>query len=278
MIHETGNEVLDALERRIGGLSLPQILRWIAIFQAFSWGLSLFSPGLLNWIYFDREAILSGQVWRLFSWVLFPVATGMGGLIFVLFALLIMFFINDSLEREWGSFRLNVYVVSSIVLLALVGLLPFVGSAVTMMNGAFYSCAFLAFAAMFPEQELRLMGIIPVKAKWLGWANGALLGAAILTASNPPMGVVALVVLAGLLPWFLVFIPSFFTAAKQRGESAVRRHRFEQATAIPEGDAFHTCESCGATDQSDPDLEFRVARDGHEYCENCRSPAAAKSD
>jgi len=270
MIHDTGNQILETLERRFGSLALPQILRWIAIFQALSWGLSLFSPEFLEWIVYDRTSILSGQVWRLVSWVLLPASNS---IIFVLFALLLMFFINDSLERQWGSFRLNVYVFSSIVLLALLGLIPGVGVGIAMMTGAFYSCCFLAFASLFPNQELRLLGIIPVKAKWLGWANGALLLAAVLGAGGA-MANVALIVVAGLLPWFLVFVPAFFSAAKQRSESAVRRHRFQQATKLSDDGAFHRCESCGATDRTDPDLAFRVSADGHEYCEKCRPPAA----
>ena len=73
MIHDSGNRILDRMEASFGRLALPQILRWIAGFQAMSWGLSLFSREYLEFIAFDRGAILSGQVWRLFSWVLSPV-------------------------------------------------------------------------------------------------------------------------------------------------------------------------------------------------------------
>lgn len=273
MIHDTGNQVLDSLERRFGGLALPQVLRWIAIFQVLSWGLSLFSRDFIRWIAYSRELILSGQVWRLLSWVVFPVSEGMGGLIFVLFALLLLFFINDSLEHAWGSFRLNVYAFGSILPLALLGLVPGLGIDTMMMSFTFYSCCFLAFATLFPNQELRLLGIIPVKAKWLGWANGAMLAAAVF-GSGDAMFLVAVAVTVGLLPWILVFVPAFFSEARQRSESAVRRHRFQQSTSPADGEAFHNCESCGKTDRSDPELTFRVAADGHEYCEECRPPVA----
>ena len=72
MIYETGNRVLNQLERQFGKLALPKVLRWIAGFQVLSWGLSLVSPEFLNWIIFDRNAILSDQVWRLLASVLFP--------------------------------------------------------------------------------------------------------------------------------------------------------------------------------------------------------------
>jgi hypothetical protein len=31
-------------------------------------------------------------------------------------------------------------------------------------------------------------------------------------------------------------------------------------------DALHRCAVCGATELTDPNLDFRVARDGEEYC------------
>jgi hypothetical protein len=31
-------------------------------------------------------------------------------------------------------------------------------------------------------------------------------------------------------------------------------------------EALHRCAVCGATELTDPNLDFRVARDGEEYC------------
>lgn len=265
MILDTGNRILDDFERRFGSLALPQILRWVAGFQAFTWALSLFSPDLLVWIVYDREAILAGQVWRLFSWVLLPAAQNP---LFVLITVLFMFFINDSLEGHWSSFRLNVYVLSSILCLSLIGLIPALAGAGLMMNGIFYSTAFFAFATLFPNQIIHLFLIIPIKAKWLGWAGAALLGATVITSSAPFL--IGLLVATGLLPYLITFVPGFISGAKQRSENAVRRHRFEQANQ-PESPFFHECEECGANDHSAPELEFRVNAEGRELCERCRA-------
>ncbi len=274
MIHENGNRILISLERRLGGMALPQILRWIAGFQVLTWGLSLFSPEFLDWIGFHREAILSGQVWRLITWVLYPAVTGGGiSIIFLLFALIIMFLINDSLEREWSPFRLNVYVFSTVLALSLIGLIPQAAGAGSLLNMVFYSSMFLAFATLFPDFILQLMGIIPVKAKWLGWVNAALLVAAILTSIAP--FIVGLIIGAGLLPYFLVFVPTFVGNYRMRGESAVRKHRFEREMGDP-NEAFHVCDSCGATDRTNPEREFRVTADDRELCDACRqSPEGA---
>jgi len=272
MIHDTGNRILDRLEPSLGRLALPQVLRWIAGFQAMSWGLSLFSLEYLQLIEFNREAILSGQVWRLFSWVLLPVVPGQSGIAFflVLIALLFMFFISDSLEGHWGSYRLNVFVVSTIVLLTAAGFLPLHSNLLPILNITFYSAVFLAFAALFPNHTIHLMMVIPIKAKWLGWANVLLLLSTILRSES---ALVAVAVFTGMLPYILTFIPAFVAGAKQSSEAAVRRHKFQKA-AVPEGDAFHVCKSCGATDITHPERDFRVTADGQELCSECRGSSA----
>ena len=268
MIHDTGNQLLNRLERSIGKLALPQILRWIAGFQVLTWGLSLISSDFPAWIVFDREAIFAGEVWRLFSWIFHPISQGASiiTVLFVVIAALFMFFINDSLEREWDSFRLNAYVISTIFCLGLAGFLPTSQGAGPLLNSVFYSSVFLAFASLFPNHIIHLFAIIPIKAKWLGWANAAILvGMSILS----PLGFGPIAVL-GMIPFMLVFFPTFSEQFKQRGEAAVRRHRFEESSSAG-GDAFHECASCGATEISNPEREFRVSADGEEYCSDCRS-------
>jgi hypothetical protein len=272
MIHEKGNEILNSLEIKLGKFALPRILRWIASFQVLTWALSLFSPDFLEWIIFDRNLILSGEVWRVFSWIFFPRLPGFSNpviaILFVVIALMFMFFISDSLESVWNFFRVNVYTIATIACLTLIGVLIPTGFAIGgLLTGVFYSAIFLAFATLFPNQVIHLFAVIPIKAKWLGIANAALLGATVLGSAAPL--VAGLIVISGLLPYLLVFVPAMADQMKQRGESAVRRHKFQSATQA-EGEAFHECESCGATEISHPDLAFRVSADGEEYCEKCR--------
>ena len=50
-----------------------------------------------------------------------------------------------------------------------------------------------------------------------------------------------------------------------RAETSQRRRKFEAAKR-PAEDAIHHCKVCGRTELTAPDLEFRVAGDGEEYC------------
>lgn len=264
MIYETGNRLLDRLERRFGGWALPRILRWIAGFQVLTFVLSLISSDFPGWIDYDRQAILSGEVWRLFTWVLHPASPNP---IFVLFALMILFFINDGLESEWDSFRLNVFVFATIGAISLAGLLPVTEGAGFVFNTVFYSAVFLAFAALFPNQIIHLFAIIPVKAKWLGWLNAFSLAFFVMKSSHPL--ILGGVALAGLLPYLLTFVPGFFESYRRSSQVSVRRHQFEHDSLAVA--TFHECDRCGATEKTHPEREFRVAADGSEYCDSCRS-------
>lgn len=264
MSYETGSRLLDRLERRLGHLALSGLLRWVAVFQFLTWLLSLFSPDFLNWLAYDLSAIYGGQVWRLASWVIFPASTNP---LFVLFALFFLFYINDGLESEWGSFRLNLYVFASVAILAILGLTPLGPIAALLFNHLFYTSTFLAFATLFPNHVIYLLGIIPLKAKWLGWANVALLSATVLGSQIPLL--LALIVILGLTPYFLTFAPGFLQKYRREARAKVHRHQFQTEAPTKEG-AFHECEDCGATEITHPEREFRVSPDGRERCNACR--------
>ncbi len=272
MIHEVGNRLLADAERKFGKLAIPGLLKWIAGLQVLTFLLSKTSPAYIDLLTFDADKIFAGEVWRVISWVFTP---RVDNFLFIIIATLFMFFISDSIENAWEPFRLNVFVLATCVLLVLAGLLiPVLFSLTTplsemykqglygFMAVLFYSSVFLAFASIYPNQIIHLMMIIPIKAKWLGFVNAAMLLAAVILN-----WVFAFVVIIGMIPYLLVFGPTFFINAKLRSDNATRRVAFKENTR--ESGAFHTCETCGKTDLDDPELEFRVAADGEEYCVGC---------
>ena len=54
--------------------------------------------------------------------------------------------------------------------------------------------------------------------------------------------------------------------ARNRQQVTARRKRFEIQSHDSDTQALHRCAICGATELSDPNLEFRVASNGEEYC------------
>ena len=70
---------------------------------------------------------------------------------------------------------------------------------------------------------------------------------------------------AALSNYLIFFGPEIVYEARHRGEVSARRKRFDRQSRN-ETEPLHKCAVCGATELSDPNLEFRVSRDGEEYC------------
>ena len=119
---------------------------------------------MLSWfLEFDRSAILSGEVWRIFTFALLPPDSS---LVFIIFSLYFYWMIGATLEAEWGAFRFNLFYLCGIVGTIIGGFI--VGYAT---NFYLNMSLFFAFALLYPEFELRLFFVIPVKIKYLAFAD-----------------------------------------------------------------------------------------------------------
>jgi len=70
-----------------------------------------------------------------------------------------------------------------------------------------------------------------------------------------------------LANYFIFFGPEIIQGARIRQQVAGRRRKFEEAKA-PDTATLHECVVCHRTEASNPDMEFRVSRDGQEYCKD----------
>ena len=86
--------------------------------------------------------------------------------------------IGSGLEREWGSFRFNVFYLCGAIGTIISGLITgYVGN--TYLNFSL----FLAFALLYPDFQVMLFFILPVKMKWLAWLDVAFLALEFLRSS-----------------------------------------------------------------------------------------------
>lgn len=265
--HHPWSAAATALERVFGRFAFPSPIRTLVIFQVIVAILAQFSPDYLNWLTLDRDKILGGQVWRLFTFLFIP----RGSIWFIIFYLFIMWMVNDGLEQAWGEFRLNLYLFGT--WLGLVIAAFFVPSGVpgyeligVLSPVILYSSIFVAFASLYPNFEFLLFFILPLKVKWLALINGAMLFTMLL--AGLPAAVVALL---GMGPYLIVFLPKALHHLVHRSKTAARRSRFEgaQLKTGERGEAFHVCSRCGVSDAVDPDLDFRIGDDDEEYCAKC---------
>lgn len=249
---------------------IPNLMLYIAIGNILVYILQTFTaandPFALSFLYMDAGMVLKGEIWRILTYVFVPTS---GGLFFVLISLYFYYWIGSTLERQWGTAKFTLYYVSGVLLTAIGVMVAslITGVSYTIAGATYVNLSlFLAFACLFPNAQVLLFFIIPVKMKWLAWIDGALFVFEIvsaLVARN--WGGVVLPVVALLN--FAVFI---YPEVRYRVDRAAARHRpqavqYRKATAKasePPKGYNHKCCVCGKTDAEYPDMDFR-------YCSRC---------
>ena len=253
---------IDRAETRFGHLAISHLLQGIALLCAMSFILSKLNEGFFDLLALDPRLVMEGQVWRLVTYLfvpqifsLLPFPEWLNAAFFVLF----MLWIGNGLEAAWGAFRLNLF---CLVTMLGITVAAFVFGA-TYAQFMFTQVLFFAFARFYPDEQISLYFVLQVKVKWIAWLSAAWLCFQFTFSGSNSFRASLIAVLAS---YFLFFGREIFQEVRTRGEVATRRRKFETAAAVPEGFSLHTCEVCKRTENSAPELEFRVAKDGHEYC------------
>ena len=120
----------------------------------------------LNFLTFNLHALLRGEVWRLVTFVFVPPPSSP---IFILFALYFYYMIGIGLENQWGKVKFNLYY--------LVGMLGSIIAALITgyANNTFLNLSlFFAYAALYPDEQVLLFMILPIKMKYLALVDAAL--------------------------------------------------------------------------------------------------------
>jgi membrane associated rhomboid family serine protease len=245
---------LDKLERRLGFIAIPGLVRAIVTLNVLVFILVYLNKGFDAYLALDMERIRHGQVWRLVTYIFVP---QMSHPLLVLIALWFLWFIGDGLERAWGPFRLTLYFLVGMIGTTMAAIL----SNSQFSNQMLFTSLFFAFAHFYPDEIIYVFFILPLKIKWIAWAYAAFLLLAFVTQTNS----YRLALIAALSNYAIFFGPGMIQHLRQRKEVAGRRKRFE-IQARSDDEPLHRCATCGATELTDPSLEFRVARDGEEYC------------
>ena len=100
--------VLNRLERALGRHYIRDLMKYlcIAMLGVFILEFLPLPKSAVNLLYFDRDLILRGEIWRVITFVFLPPT---GSLLWILFSLYFYYFLGSSLERHWGSARFNIY-------------------------------------------------------------------------------------------------------------------------------------------------------------------------
>ena len=295
---------MSKFERKFGKYAIQNLTTMLIACYAVGYIIQLINSNFLLYLTLDPWQILHGQVWRLFTWIVVP--PSMGNLFTTLIMLYFYWSIGSTLEHTWGTYRYNVYLFSGF-LFTIVGSFLAMGlgfliygnildlstpescAALFRVGAVFFSTVyvntsiFLAFAATFPNVQVLLMFLIPIKVKWMGIVYGVIVlwefiqGAS--TGVITSMGTFSLdislfpriAILASLLNFFVFFLTSrkgIIRSPKQiKRQQEFKREVRRNTNTITR----HKCAICGRTEETDPDLEFRFCskcNGNYEYCQD----------
>lgn len=263
-------DFLNKMERKFGKYAIPNLPAILIALYVAGYIIELINSNVIWYLYLSPTMILRGQIWRLVTWVIIPPYSLD---VFVIITLYFYFSIGKTLERTWGVFRFNVYIFSG-MLFTIIGafLLYFIAH----VDGAYYFSTyyvcmsmFLAFAVTYPDMQVLLMFIIPIKMKWLGILYGALLLVSLIQGNIATR--VAIVV--SLLN-FVIYFAMTRNLFRYSPHEIHRRNEFNRKVKKVQpnkGNTRHRCAVCGRTEKDGDHLEFRYCskcEGNYEYCQD----------
>ncbi|MDO4273178.1 MAG: hypothetical protein Q4D16_05865 [Eubacteriales bacterium] len=276
-------KLINKLERKFGRFGIPNLTVYIIICYVLGYLIMMLNPNMMYMLSLEPGLILRGQVWRLITWVISPPDTQ--NVIFFIIAIFFFYYpIGTSLERTWGTFRYTLYIFSGL-LFTVIGafILYFItGGVLTGLGYAMFSTIyislsiFLAFALSYPDMQVLLMFVIPIKMKWMAIVYAAMIIYQIIDYLRNGVWFMVFPIVASLLNFIIFYFGTRDMSRynpkeirrKQEFKKAVSQSRVNPATG---GISKHKCAICGRTEKDDPNLEFRFCskcNGNYEYCQD----------
>lgn len=245
---------LNRLEARYGNYGVPNVTVVLIVLQVFVYVVNELQEDLIARIQLVPALVLDGQWWRVLTFMCTPPITNP---IFAFFFWYLFYLMGTVLESNWGALKYNVFLLIGYVATVAVA---FMTPGAVATNGFLQGSVFLAFAYLYPDFQLALFFILPVKIKWLARIAWIFYFYEAVTGGWSTR----LLVLASVVN-FLVFFAADIVDRVRTG----RRHMAFQARRLHKRDdsrPFHRCVVCGITDKSHPNMDFR-------YCTKCLGAA-----
>ncbi|MBR0575728.1 hypothetical protein KCG48_05150 [Proteiniclasticum sp. BAD-10] len=252
-------KILDRLERFVAKFAVKDLMKYIMMGSFLVFVVDLFSNNLLSTLlYFNRDAILAGQVWRIFTFIFVPES----GSWLLVISLFFYFYIGRVLEMTWGTARFNLYYLLGLIF-TIVGGFVMGFTTTTYLN----MTLFFAYAATYPDSLVNIYFILPVRVKYLGYFSAAILVFNFFTADLTGKVIIGI----SVLNFILFFGPRLMRDSQRRSKTQQMRRNIEAAHINTKIATIHMCTTCGITERDDPNMEFRycsTCEGSYEYCMN----------
>ena len=242
-------KIIDQLDRKFGRFAIPNLTIYLIAGQSFFY--LMFMTGKLerSATFFSAGMLMEGEWWRLFT---LPFDPPRQSLLFTLFAWYFFYLMGSALEEHWGAFRYNAYLLlGCIITVAASFLIP----GYPVGNAFLAGSIFLAFATLFPDFQILIFFVLPVRVKWLallawlGYAYQLIFG---------DWGI-RLMVLAAIANYLIFFARDIFVSVRYGKRMIVKK---SVQLARRDERPGHRCTTCGITEKSHPEMDFR-------YCPQC---------
>lgn len=104
--------LMNKWERKFGKYAIKNLTSYMIVMYIAGFVMQLVAKDFLyRYLALDIHQVLHGQVWRIISWLFIP--PGQLG-IFTIFMLLLYYWLGNTLEKQWGAFKYNLFIFSGI--------------------------------------------------------------------------------------------------------------------------------------------------------------------
>lgn len=294
---------MSNFEKKFGKYALPNLTVILIGFYAIGYVMTWVNASFLDFLTLDvYKIVMHGQIWRIVSWVLVPPDDlGIFTLIMLyfyynigtvmertlgtykynvyifrgLFLTILAAFLCFALCYFFPNAMLTVLGASWKQAFALQGEWPAEQKMIFLAElfsrlGVLFSTyyinisIFLAFAIIYPEMQVLLMFMIPVKVKWMGILDLIVLVYEFFTGN-----VITMFAVGAALLNIAIFYATYRHLGYLRPSQIKRRAEFQHKVRKATSATRHKCTICGQTEQDHPDLEFRFCskcNGNYEYC------------
>lgn len=247
---------------------IPNIMTYLVIGNVAVWFFCIMdrTGTLANFLSLNPKLVLEGQVWRIVTFMFVPQSLSLLEILFFYF----YYWIGNLLEREWGTARMNFFLLSGVLLTVIYSLIAYAISGREFYAGTYYIylSMFFSFATLFPDMRVLFMFFIPIKVKWLALADAIFFAQSVLVCLISGYVAMAFLPIVAVLNYFVFFGGDIVRAIRgnrpKRSATTVNFNREKSRIKYEEREKKynHKCAVCGRTDTENPGLEFR-------YCSRC---------
>lgn len=208
---------MNKLERKYRKYAIKNLIFYIIAINALVFILDLVAPAgiSLDLLVLHPRLVLQGELWRLVTYLFIPPTTSP---IWIIFILYFYYIVGSGLEQAWGAFKFNLYYLIGMAGTTAAAFITGIGDTGVYLNLSL----FLAFAFLYPDFQVLLFFILPVKVKYLAWLNWALLAGTVILAGLPHKIAAA----AAVVNYFIFFGPDLYRRIRLKNKIRQNRRRF----------------------------------------------------